>query len=267
MRKGKHSKLVDKEARTANKSIAASGAGRSSNRLQIAISSSFSSTNKAKHLYLSSTFKTKPRCSSGRDFIKYPTCSNTKSLANILILPSLKYNYMRNLLLVLTASILLFACKNDTKIASIKNDTAATALNYQKEILTDNDKKQIENAIIGLENEWAEVIVNHNMAVLEKVLAPSYVGTGVENGVAGVTNKKEMIEQYLTGDHTITSAVNSNMKVYITSKDLAVAIGEVTEKGKYNNKKDLYRVWRWTDTYAKLDGRWQCISNHSSRVK
>ncbi|MEO5983924.1 MAG: nuclear transport factor 2 family protein [Ferruginibacter sp.] len=174
---------------------------------------------------------------------------------------------MRKTLVILTTCILFLSCNNDTKVASVKNDTADKVLNNNNEILFDKDRKQIEDTIIGLENEWAEVIVNHDMAVLEKVLAPSYVGTGVENSLADVTNKKEMIKMYLSGDHTITSAVNSNMKVYITSKNLAVAIGEVTENGKYNNGKDLYRVWRWTDTYAKLDGRWQCISNHSSRIK
>jgi hypothetical protein len=174
---------------------------------------------------------------------------------------------MRKILVVLIASILWFACNNDTKVASVKNDTADTTLNNNNESLSDNDRKQIENTVIGLENEWAQVIVNHDMNVLEKVLAPSYVGTGVDSCKASVTNKKEMIEMYLSGDHTITSVVNSKMKVYITSKDLAVAVGEVTERGKYKSGKDLNRVWRWTDTYAKLDGRWQCISNHSSRIK
>jgi len=61
-----------------NKSIAASGAGRWSNRLQIAISSSFSLTNKTKQKFLSSTFKAKPSRSSVQDVRKCPTCSNTQ---------------------------------------------------------------------------------------------------------------------------------------------------------------------------------------------
>jgi hypothetical protein len=64
----------------ANKSIAASGAGRWSNRLQIAISSGLGLTNKAKRKMLTSTFKTKPGSGSGRDVIKYSTCSNTSTL-------------------------------------------------------------------------------------------------------------------------------------------------------------------------------------------
>jgi len=41
----------------------------------------FQPTNKAKQKFLSSSFKTKPSCSSGRDVINSHTCSNTQSLA------------------------------------------------------------------------------------------------------------------------------------------------------------------------------------------
>ena len=98
----------------ANKSIAASGAGRWSNRLQIAISSSFGLTNKAKRKLLTSTFKTKPSSSSGRDVIKSPTCSNTQSLLAML---------MRHLLTIMILTICLVSCnRNQDNSSIIKQD-------------------------------------------------------------------------------------------------------------------------------------------------
>lgn len=63
-----------------NISITASGARRWSIRLQLAIGSSFGLTNKTRQKFLSSISLIKPSCSTGRDIIKSPTCSNTRTL-------------------------------------------------------------------------------------------------------------------------------------------------------------------------------------------
>jgi ketosteroid isomerase-like protein len=54
------------------------------------------------------------------------------------------------------------------------------------------------------------------------------------------------------------------MKVAVVG-DSGIVQGEGTIKGSYKGK-DMSGRYRWTDTYVKRDGVWQCVSSFSSKI-
>ena len=47
--------------------------------------------------------------------------------------------------------------------------------------------------------------------------------------------------------------------------DIAFVQGVGFEKSTTNGK-DTSKQWRYMEIYAKRDGRWQCVSTHSTRI-
>jgi ketosteroid isomerase-like protein len=58
--------------------------------------------------------------------------------------------------------------------------------------------------------------------------------------------------------------VSDDMKVRIYG-DAAVVTGRNTTKETLNGK-DTSGQERWTDTWIKKAGRWQCVATHSSNI-
>jgi hypothetical protein len=86
----------------------------------------FHPTNNAKQKFLSSTFKTKPSSSSGRDIIKYPTCSNTCPLCATKSSHDMKIKILLVLTLLLTLGKISIAQSlvgvwKGTSLCQIKN--------------------------------------------------------------------------------------------------------------------------------------------------
>lgn len=122
----------------------------------------------------------------------------------------------------------------------------------------------VQNAvqeITALENAWNEASQKYDVSWFEKYLADSYTGTDEEGKVfdkamitANVKNKVSKIE----------AVSNENVKVQ-SYGDTAVATGiyvvKGTSKGKDNSGK-----YPWTDTWIKLNGRWQCVAGHNSKL-
>jgi len=67
-----------------------------------------------------------------------------------------------------------------------------------------------------------------------------------------------------SGALTLTSLVADEMKVRVYG-DAAVVTGRNTLKGKYQGM-DINGQIRWTDTWVKHGGRWQCAATHGSKV-
>jgi len=48
--------------------------------------------------------------------------------------------------------------------------------------------------------------------------------------------------------------------------DTAIATGTFTAKGAYKGKQFDHRG-RFTDTWVRLNGKWQCVASHISLIK
>ena len=119
----------------------------------------------------------------------------------------------------------------------------------------------VEQELIKLEKEWADAYMKRDLAVLDRIEAADLVMTDFEGNVF---TKALDIEEVKSGVYTLESLVGDEMKVHIYG-DTAVVTGRSKSKGRYKGK-DFDSQYRWTDTWVKIEGRWQCVAGHSSRI-
>lgn len=72
------------------------------------------------------------------------------------------------------------------------------------------------------------------------------------------------IKSVKSREAVITSWVIAEMKVRVYG-DAAVVTGRSTVKETYKGK-DFSGQYRWTDTWIKIAGGWQCVAGHSSEI-
>jgi hypothetical protein len=115
--------------------------------------------------------------------------------------------------------------------------------------------------ITALENAWLEAALKYESSWYEKNLADSYSSTD-ENGV--VADKKTVIADLKNKTWTNISNTYENFKVRIYG-DTAIATAISVYKGTHKGK-DMSGKYPWTDTWVKIEGRWQCVAGHNSKV-
>jgi len=118
-----------------------------------------------------------------------------------------------------------------------------------------------EQELLKLEQEWANADVKADVAFLDKILADEWVMTDAD-GV--FSTKAESLAMLKSGDSKVSSEVPSEMKARVYG-DAAVVTGIATEKETFKGK-DTSGTYRFTDTWIKKAGRWQCVATHASKV-
>jgi len=117
-----------------------------------------------------------------------------------------------------------------------------------------------EQAIMALENAWLTAIAANDAAWYEKNLAAGAVLTSDK----GELRDKAAIIARLKTEPFKGTAAGTTEKVIVYG-DTAIAIGVETDKGTQGGK-DASGTSRWTDTWMKINGQWQCVASHSSTV-
>jgi ketosteroid isomerase-like protein len=112
-----------------------------------------------------------------------------------------------------------------------------------------------QRTLFRLESDWARAVVNRDSAAMSRLVAPRWV----YSDESGVMNRAEGIKAFTAGTDTVREASNSEMKA-IVYPNTAVVIGILHMKGR-GPAGPFTRRFRYTDTWAKLDGRWQCIAS------
>lgn len=125
---------------------------------------------------------------------------------------------------------------------------------------TDTGRLSAAQELIKLENEWAEAWVRRDVAFFDRIEADDYTWSSPW----GVWTKAQDLEEVKSGDSVITSWVLADIKVRVYG-DAAVVTGRATIKETHQGE-DWSRQERWTDTWVKRDGRWQCVAGHSSEI-
>jgi uncharacterized protein (TIGR02246 family) len=118
-----------------------------------------------------------------------------------------------------------------------------------------------EQVLMQIERDWAVANVKNDWAAFDKILAAEYA-----NNVDGViTPKKQYLANIRSGAAKIESAAAGEMKVLILG-ETGIVHGLWTEKSTLNGK-DTSGTYRYTDIFAKRDGRWQCVAGHANKVQ
>ena len=128
-------------------------------------------------------------------------------------------------------------------------------------ILAQQKSGSAEQELLKLEQDWTNANVKADVAFLDRILAEDWVFTDPE-GV--VWTKAQSLAALKSGEDKIASMVPDDMKARVYG-DAAVVTGRNTTKETLKGK-DISGLYRWTDTWIKKAGRWQCVATHASMI-
>ena len=118
----------------------------------------------------------------------------------------------------------------------------------------------IVSTLEGLEREWFRVYETHDLAVLRRLIADDFVATLADGTMRG---KDAHIAAYPADFETLASVTNSEQRVTVFTPDVAVATGLYTATPRGGGPADAKR-YRYTDTWLRRNGRWQCVATHEN---
>ena len=119
-----------------------------------------------------------------------------------------------------------------------------------------------EQALMQIERDWAVAAVRGDLQAFDRILAAEFVQT---DEAGEIKSKKQVFADVRSGATKSESAAQSEMKAFVLG-DMAVAHGLVTTKSTLRGK-DASGQYRWTDTFVKRDGRWQCVASYAVKVQ
>jgi ketosteroid isomerase-like protein len=119
----------------------------------------------------------------------------------------------------------------------------------------------VEQELIKLENEWADAWVKSDVAFFDRIMADDYTWT---SPWGQVSTKADNLALVKSGNDAITSWVLADMTARVYG-DAAVVTGRDMIKETYKGE-DVSSQNRWTHTWVKRAGRWQCAAAHSSEI-
>jgi len=119
----------------------------------------------------------------------------------------------------------------------------------------------VEEELIMLEKEWAAAVSKLDLAFLDRIWADTYSWTSYDGKV---WSKAQTLESLKSGQDAVLSAILDDVKVRVYG-DAAVVTGRSTFNETYQGK-DISGQERFTDTWVRRSGRWQCVAMHCSRI-
>jgi ketosteroid isomerase-like protein len=140
----------------------------------------------------------------------------------------------------------------------------AFAVAIQAQTAARTETGSVEQELIKLENEWADAWVKMDVAFFERIEADDYTWTSPGGEVWTKARDLAFVRSLRSVKDMTTSYVIAEMKVRVYG-DAAVVTGrdliKETKEGKVVSRQE-----RWTDTWVKRAGRWQCVAGHSSEI-
>lgn len=118
-----------------------------------------------------------------------------------------------------------------------------------------------QDILIALERGWNDAFYRRDVKFIENLLADEFVAT-YDDGTRG--DKQKELELAATFNQAVESAVQDDfvVKVY---RDTAVVWFTLNIVGIKQGQRSPLTL-RYTDVWVFRDGRWQCVSTHSTRV-
>ena len=120
----------------------------------------------------------------------------------------------------------------------------------------------VEKELIKLENDWNNAAVKRDVAALSRILADDW--TLIDPGDGTIVTKTQSLADLKSGEDVVTSAVGDEWKVRVYG-DAAVVLSRETDKEQYKGK-DVSGQYRFTDTWIKKAGRWQCVASAGTKI-
>jgi len=119
----------------------------------------------------------------------------------------------------------------------------------------------IEQQIKDLEKQWTDAELKQDAVALDRILADDIVEI---ESTGQVQTKAEDLADLKSGEFKLESLSFGDMKVRVFG-NVAVVNGPYAMKGTYKGK-DISHEGRFTDVFAKRQGRWQCVSTQMTPI-
>jgi ketosteroid isomerase-like protein len=138
---------------------------------------------------------------------------------------------------------------------------AATLIAVRAEEKEPAKAGKAEQEVLKLEQDMIDAYVKRDPSALERIMADDYSFTAPDGMLL---DKKGEIEGIKSGTVKFESMKLGDLKVRFYGAT-AVVTGTVDIKGKVQDH-DANGTYRFTDTFTKREGRWQCVAAQATRV-
>jgi len=129
-------------------------------------------------------------------------------------------------------------------------------------IAAQTSRSDAETKILALENAWNQAQIHHDAAALGTLLPETFVYTDYDGTVM---TKAQFLADLKDPNYAATLVANENEHVF-TYDNAAIVTGTYHTKGKY--KGTPFEHWgRFTDTWIRQNGLWQCVASHTNLIK
>ena len=118
-----------------------------------------------------------------------------------------------------------------------------------------------EEALTKIENEWGVALIKLDFATIDRIVSPDWILTAPDGSQQ---TKAEADADLKSGKIKFESFKVESLKVRIYG-NAAVVFGLTTEKLTLGGQ-DMSGQNRFTDTFIKRDGKWQCVATHVTAV-
>ncbi len=127
-----------------------------------------------------------------------------------------------------------------------------------------SDKTSADTSmLVALENAWNQAQLHHDSKALEELTADTFISTD-NDGV--LMTRGQFLADNKDPSYAPTVMANSDVKVFVYPGGVAVVAGVYHAKGTSDGK-PFDHYGRFTDTWVRLNGRWQCVASHTSNLK
>ncbi len=119
-----------------------------------------------------------------------------------------------------------------------------------------------QEVLIALERRWNESVYSKDIAFIDSILADDFTAT-YENGETG--DRAKELQLVADFNQQVESAVQDDflVRVYGETAVVGFTLHLVGIKQGQRAELDL----RYSDVWVMSDGRWRCVSTHSTRVE
>jgi ketosteroid isomerase-like protein len=171
-------------------------------------------------------------------------------------------NLISIVLVALVMAVALSACQRGA-------DTNSSLTTNRNTLPEPIDTASVEAELLKIERAWAGAAKNRDGATVRNILSDDIVLT-YPDGTTGTKNDEvELVE---TGAINMESWDIADTKVTVIDADAAFITGRGTiRKGSLKDPKsgrtiDISGEYRFTDIYAKRNGKWQAVASHSTKI-
>ena len=132
-----------------------------------------------------------------------------------------------------------------------------------------DEAEKIAEEITKLDQQWSQVSITGDIDHLKRIWADDFSYT---IGDGTVLDKEANPAQIEDDTDTYASSVTAPFKVRVYGKNFAVVAGDYHETGKDKDGKPFSRKFRFTGVWVRKqmstgERKWQCVSDHSSKLE